>query len=134
MWAGRMGHIMRGIQVARSCVVGDQIIATKWMVVNARNRRTTRPITAAALAVAVGLVLLPACSANDTSSGTSSPSAAASAPIKVVGFNETYRTDDGIVVRITKIDEGKLGPFPNTDSPDAKEGDPGEDGGDNEKG
>lgn len=95
-----MGHTMRGIEV-----------------------------TAAALAVSVGLVLLPACSGNDTSNGSSSPSAASSssapsAAIKAVGFDETYRTDDGIVVQITEIDERKLGPFPNTEDPDAKEGDP----------
>ena len=96
---------------------------------SARNSRTTRPFTAAALAVSVGLVLLPACSGSDTSNGSSSPSAASSssapsAAIKAVGFDETYRTDDGIVVQITEIAERKLGPFPETDDPDAKEGDP----------
>jgi hypothetical protein len=97
--------------------------------VSARNSWTTRPFTAAALAVTFGLVLLPACSGNDTSNGSSPPPAASSSPapsaaVKAVGFDETYRTEDGIVVRITKIDEMKFGPFPNADDPDVKEGDP----------
>lgn len=98
-------------------------------VVSARNSRTTRPFTAAALAVSVVLVPLPACSGNDTSNGSGSPPAASSSAgsspaIKAVGFDETYRTDDGVVVQVTEIDEKKLGPFPNTEDPDAKEGDP----------
>ena len=98
-------------------------------IVNARDSRTMRPFTAAAIAMSVGLLLLPACSGNDTSNGSGSPSGASSstapsAAVKAVGFDETYRTDDGVVVQITEIAESKLGPFPNTDDPDAKEGDP----------
>ena len=89
-----------------------------------------RPFTATALAMSVGLLSLPACSGNDSSNGSGSPSGASSsaapstAAVKAVGFDETYRTDDGVVVQITAIGEGKLGTFPNTDDPDAKEGDP----------
>ena len=34
-------------------------------------------------------------------------------PVKAVAFDEPYRTDDGVVVQITEIDESTLGPFPN---------------------
>ena len=98
-------------------------------VVSARNSRSTRGFTAVALAVSVGMVLLPACSGNDTSSGSSSPSLASSssapsAATNAVGFDQMHSIDDGIVVQITEISESKLGPFPQTDDPDAKEGDP----------
>jgi hypothetical protein len=56
--------------------------------------------------------------------GLNSSSAAPSAAVKAVGFDETYRTDDGVVVQVTEIDESKLGAFPTTDDPEAKEGDP----------
>ena len=89
-----------------------------------------RPFTATALAMSVGLLSLPACSGNDSSNGSDSPPGASSsaapstAAVKAVGFDETYRTDDGVVVQITEIDESTLGPFPRTDDPDAMEGDP----------
>ena len=97
--------------------------------VTAHSSRTMRPFAAAALAMSVGLLLLPACSGSDSSNGSESPSgasssAAPSAAVKAVGFDETYRTDDGVVVQVTEIDEGKLGAFPTTDDPEAKEGDP----------
>ena len=97
--------------------------------VTGRNSRTMRPHAAAALAMTVGLLLLPACSGNDSGNGSGSPSGAsssapASAAVRTVGFDETYRTDDGVVVQITEIDESTLGPFPRTDDPDAMEGDP----------
>lgn len=47
-----------------------------------------------------------------------------SATVKAVGFDGTYRTDDGVAVQIIEIEEAKLGPFPETEGPDAKEGDP----------
>jgi len=98
-------------------------------VMTARNRGTMRSFTAAALAMSVGLMLLPACSGDDSSNGAGSPtgassSAAPSVAVKAVGFDETYRTDDGVLVQITAIDDSKLGPFPDTGDPDAKEGDP----------
>jgi len=89
----------------------------------------TRPYTAAALALSAGLLLLPACSDNDATSNGASPSAAASpssgpsATVKAVGFHETYRTPDGVTVKIIEMD-AKPGPFPKTEDPDAKEGDP----------
>jgi hypothetical protein len=97
--------------------------------VTAHSSGTMRPFAAAALAMSVGLLLLPACSGSDSSNGSESPSgasssAAPSAAVKAVGFDETYRTDDGVVVQITEIDESKLGAFPTTDDPEAKEGDP----------
>ena len=84
----------------------------------ARNSRSMRPFTAAALALSVGLLLLSACSGNDSSNGSGSPSGsssstAPSAAVKAVAFDEPYRTDDGVVVQITEIDESKLGAFPN---------------------
>ena len=96
---------------------------------SARNRRTLEPFTVAALAMSAGLLLLPACSGDDSSNGSGSPSgaspaAAPSATVKAVGFDETYRTDDGVAVQITGVGESKLEPFPTTDDPDAKEGDP----------
>ena len=90
----------------------------------------TRPSTAAALALSAGLLLLPNCAGNDATSNGASPSAAASpssgpsATVKAVGFHETYRTPDGVTVKIIEIKDAKLGPFPTTDDPDAKEGDP----------
>ena len=99
-------------------------------VVSPRNSRTTRPFPAAVLAVSVGLMLLqlvPGMTPVTVQARRPQPPprvSAASAAIKAVGFDETYRTDDGIVMQITEIDERKLGPFPQTDDPDAKEGDP----------
>lgn len=95
----------------------------------------TRPCTAAALALSAGLLLLPACEGNDATgtgaTGTGSSSSAAASPnfspsatVKAVGFDDTYRTDDGVAVQIIEIEETKLGPFPETEDPDAKEGDP----------
>ena len=109
------------------CLLG--LLGMDDSVVISRNSRTTRPFTAAVLAVCVGLVLLPACTSNSTSNGSNLPSAASSSPapsaaIKAVEFDETYRTDDGIVVEITEVLERKLEPFTTTDDPDAKEGDP----------
>jgi hypothetical protein len=97
--------------------------------VTARNSRSMRPFTAAALALSVGLLLLPACSGNDSSNGSGSPSGASSstatsAAVTAVAFDEPYRTDDGVVVQITEIDESTLGPFQLSDDPDAKGGDP----------
>ena len=92
--------------------------------------RATRLSTAAALALSAGLLLLSACSGNDaTSDGASSsaavsPSSGPSATVKAVGFHETYRTPDGVTVKIIEIKDAKLEPFPTTDDPDAKEGDP----------
>ena len=86
-------------------------------------------VTAAAVAMSVGLLWLPACSGNDSGNGSGSPSgasssAAPSAAVTAVGFDEPYRTADGVVVQITEVGESTLGPFPTTDDPDAKEGDP----------
>ena len=86
-------------------------------------------VTAAAVAMSVGLLWLPACSGNGSDNGSGSPSevpssAAPSAAVKAVGFDEAFSTDDGVVVQITEIDESTLGPFPRTDDPDAREGDP----------
>src|SRR6478736_2372101 len=98
--------------------------------VTARNSRSMRPFTAAALAMSVGLLSLPACSGSDSSNGSGSPpgaspsAAPSTAPVKAVGFDEAFSTDDGVVVQITEIDESTLGPFPRTDDPDAIEGDP----------
>jgi hypothetical protein len=39
-------------------------------------------------------------------------------------FDEPFSTDDGVVVQITQVNERKLGPFPNTADPEAKEGGP----------
>jgi hypothetical protein len=99
------------------------------LVVIVRNSRSTTSFTSVALAVSVGLLLLPACSGNDASKAPNSPPAATSSPapsaaVKTVGFDETYRTDDGVVVQITEIDETKLGPLATTEDSDAKEGDP----------
>jgi hypothetical protein len=99
--------------------------------VSAQTGRATRPCAAAAaLALLAGLLLLPACSGNDPTSNEASsqaavsPSSSPSATVKAVGFDETYRTDDGLTVQITEIEERKLGPFPKTEDPDAEEGDP----------
>lgn len=76
------------------------------------------------------MLLLPACSGNDATSNGASPSAAASpssgpsATVKAVGFDETYRTSDGVAVQTIEIENAKLGPFPKAEDPDAKEGDP----------
>jgi hypothetical protein len=92
--------------------------------------RATRLSTAAALALSAGLLLLPACSGNGatsdgaSSSAAASPSSGPSATVKAVGFHETYRTPDGVTVKIIEIKDAKLGPFPTTEDPDAKEGDP----------
>ena len=77
--------------------------------------RATRLSTAAALALSAGLLLLPACSGNDatsdgaSSSAAASPSSGPSATVKAVGFHETYRTPDGITVKIIEIKDAKLG-------------------------
>jgi hypothetical protein len=97
--------------------------------VTARSSHPMKLVTAAAVAMSVGLLWLPACSGNDSDNGSGSPSgasssAAPSAAVKAVAFDEPYRTDDGVVVQITEIDESTLGPFPRTDDPDAMEGDP----------
>ena len=99
-------------------------------IVSAQTGRATRARAAAAIAMSAGLLLLPACSGSDPiNSGASSPAAVSPsssppATIKSVGFDETYATDDGITLQITEIEERKLGPFPKTDDPDSKEGDP----------
>ncbi|GAA2093117.1 hypothetical protein GCM10009841_02550 [Microlunatus panaciterrae] len=95
-----------------------------------RTGRATRPRTAAALALSAGLLQLAACSGNDATSNGASPSAAASpssspsVTVKTVGFDETYRTSDDVSVQISEIKVAKLGLFPTTEDPDAKEGDP----------
>lgn len=87
-------------------------------------------------AAAVGLLLLPGCSSGEVtgpqSTGTSSSSSAGAptvtadpaAAVKSVGFDETYRCDDGVAVKIVQIEALKLLPFQHTDDPEAKEGDP----------
>src|SRR5688572_7489773 len=97
--------------------------------VTARSSHPLKLVTAAAVAMSVGLLWLPACSGNGSDNGSGSPSevpssAAPSAAVKAVGFDEAFSTDDGVVVQITEIDESTLGPFPRTDDPDAREGDP----------
>ena len=42
--------------------------------------------------------------------------------MKAVAFDEPYRTDDGVVVQITEIDESKLGPFPIRTTPTQRKG------------
>lgn len=118
-------HVMTaGTNVHRGHIEGTQHF------VSAQTRRTAGRCAPAALALAAGLLLLPACSANNpTSSGASSPgalspSSGTSATVKAVRFDETYRTDDGLSVQITEIENRKLGQFPKTEDPDAKEGDP----------
>lgn len=97
---------------------------------SAQTARARRASARAALALAAGLILLPACSGNDPINGGDSSSTAASrssspsATIESVGFDETYRTEDGLTVQIIEIKERTLGPFPKTEDPDAKEGDP----------
>jgi hypothetical protein len=96
--------------------------------VSMRTEITCGPVTAAALALASALMMLPACSGSDGSSSSTSPAASQSADpsasVETVGFDQAYRIDESIVVQITEIEVRKLGMFPKTEDPDAKEGDP----------
>jgi hypothetical protein len=52
-----------------------------------------------------------------------SASATPSASVKAVRFDETYRTDDGVEVKVT-LQEANLTMFQTSEDPNAKEGDP----------
>lgn len=39
-------------------------------------------------------------------------------------FGTTHRYPDGVTLRVSEIVEAKLGPFPATEDPESKEGDP----------
>jgi len=86
--------------------------------------RTRSAATAAALA----LLVLSGCSGPAVTTAES-PQPPASAPsasttARPVGFDETYTFSDGVAVKVSKIKQAKLGPFPVTEDPSAKEGDP----------
>lgn len=92
-------------------------------------------IRACAAVCAVMLTAFGACSpsepsspgANPATSGPAAEPAAATPPsvtVETVGFDDAYRYPDGIEVTLTAIAHGELAPFPATEDPDAKEGDP----------
>jgi hypothetical protein len=86
--------------------------------------RTRSAATAAALA----LLVLSGCSGPAVTTAES-PQPPASAPsasttARPVGFDETYTFPDGVAVKVSKITQAKLGPFPVTEDPSAKKGDP----------
>ncbi len=92
-----------------------------------------RSVQARAVLCAAMVAALAACSSPSPPSGPGSSAsvstpaavnATPSATVKVVSFDETYRYPDGITVTVTAITHGQLGVFPETEDPDAKEGDP----------
>lgn len=78
------------------------------------------------VALALSAVLLAGCSSSDqVDHGTSVATAASPSPSSAtVGFDQTYRSSDGVVAEIAEIKNAKLDPFPTTEDPNAKEGDP----------
>ena len=90
---------------------------------------TTRTHKAAAVAAAFALLVLGACT-NSGAAGSPQPeapaetsSASASPALTRVAFGKTHRYPDGVTLTMSKISKRKLGPFPNTEDPEAKEGD-----------
>jgi hypothetical protein len=90
---------------------------------------TTTTRTAGAV-VAVLALLLSACSASGApgnpppSTSTATPAVSARPSLTQVPFGQIHRYADGVTLQMSKIAERKLGPFPNTEDPEAKEGDP----------
>ncbi len=91
---------------------------------------TTRTRGAAAVAIVLALLVLGSCS-NPGAGGspqpetpTETPAASASPALTPVAFGKTHRYPDGVTLTMSKISKRKLGPFPNTEDPEAKEGDP----------
>jgi hypothetical protein len=88
------------------------------------------PTRIASVALALSALLLAGCSSSDrVDHGTSvataaSPSPSSSATRQAVGFDQTYRSSDGVVAGVAEIKNAKLEPFPMTEDPNAKEGDP----------
>jgi hypothetical protein len=86
-----------------------------------------RTFVCVALLAILGACSSPAQSSSpepNTSESSSATAKAADASPKAVSFSESYRYPDGITVAIAAVTHGKLEPFPATDDPNAKEGDP----------
>jgi hypothetical protein len=89
----------------------------------------TRTRRAAAVAAASALLVLGACTNSGAGGSPQSeapaetPAASASPALTQVAFGKTHRYPDGVTLTMSKISKRKLGPFPNTEDPEAKEGD-----------
>ena len=80
---------------------------------------------AAALALILGACSSTGATSNPGRSTSATPPAASARPSPTqVPFGQTHRYPDGVTLQMSKISERKLGPFPQTEDPDAKEGDP----------
>lgn len=80
---------------------------------------------AAALALLVGACSTSEAPGNPAPSSSATPPAASARPSPTqVPFGQTHRYPDGVTLQMSKVAVRKLGPFPNTEDPEAKEGDP----------
>ena len=89
----------------------------------------TRTWAACAAAAAAAVLTFGGCTSQPTASDPesappSTPSATSAPALPTVPIMKTHVFADGVTLRVSEITEAKLGPFPITEDPGAKEGDP----------